>query len=112
MRSASGIMAAGLPMERPPGEAHIATTTAMDEVNQIMPTTKRKPATVGEILVEEFMQPMSLTQAALAAAMGMQRKHVNELSESHFLEAHRWLVMRALRRRHEYGRALDSSAWL
>jgi antitoxin HigA-1 len=44
-----------------------------------MLTTKRKPATVGEILVEEFMQPMGLTQAALAEAMGVQRKHVNEL---------------------------------
>ena len=41
--------------------------------------TKRKPATVGEILVEEFMRPMSLTQHALAEAMGVQRKHVNEL---------------------------------
>jgi addiction module HigA family antidote len=44
-----------------------------------MLTTKRKPAPVGEILVEEFMQPMGLTQAALALAMGVQRKHVNEL---------------------------------
>jgi len=44
-----------------------------------MLTTKRKPATVGEILVEEFMQPMGLTQTALAEAMGVQRKHVNEL---------------------------------
>ncbi len=44
-----------------------------------MLTTKRKPARIGEILIEEFMQPMSLTQAALAAAMGVQRKHVNEL---------------------------------
>jgi addiction module HigA family antidote len=41
--------------------------------------TTRKPATVGEILVEEFMQPLGLTQAALADAMGVQRKHVNEL---------------------------------
>jgi antitoxin HigA-1 len=41
--------------------------------------TKRKPATVAEILVEEFMTPMALTQAALAQAMGVQRKHVNEL---------------------------------
>ena len=41
--------------------------------------TKRKPATVDEILIEEFMQPMGLTQAALAEAMGVQRKHVNEL---------------------------------
>lgn len=41
--------------------------------------TKRKPATVGEILVEEFMKPLGLTQVALAAAMGVPRKHVNEL---------------------------------
>lgn len=41
--------------------------------------TKRKPATVAEILVEEFMAPMALTQTALAQAMGVQRKHVNEL---------------------------------
>ncbi|ULJ72405.1 HigA family addiction module antitoxin [Rhizobium gallicum] len=41
--------------------------------------TKRKPATVGEILREEFMQPLDLTQAVLAEAMGVQRKHVNEL---------------------------------
>jgi addiction module HigA family antidote len=41
--------------------------------------TKRKPASVGEILIEEFMGPMGLTQGALAEAMGVQRKHVNEL---------------------------------
>ncbi len=41
--------------------------------------TKRKPASVGEILVEEFMKPMGLTQGALAQAMGVPRKHVNEL---------------------------------
>jgi addiction module HigA family antidote len=44
-----------------------------------MLTTQRKPATVGEILVEEFMKPLGLTQAGLAEAMGVQRKHVNEL---------------------------------
>jgi addiction module HigA family antidote len=44
-----------------------------------MLTTKRKPASVGEILTEEFMEPMGLTQGALAKAMGVQRKHVNEL---------------------------------
>ena len=44
----------------------------------MIPTT-RKPATVGEILVEEFIQPMGLTQTSLAAAMGVPRKHVNEL---------------------------------
>ena len=41
--------------------------------------TKRKPASVSEILVQEFMEPMGLTQSALAKAMGVQRKHVNEL---------------------------------
>lgn len=44
-----------------------------------MLVTKRKPASVGEILMEEFMQPMGLTQGVLAEAMGVQRKHVNEL---------------------------------
>jgi addiction module HigA family antidote len=41
--------------------------------------TGRKPATVGEILVEEFLVPMQLSQGALAEAMGVARKHVNEL---------------------------------
>ena len=41
--------------------------------------TKRKPASVGEILTQEFIEPMELTQGALAEAMGVQRKHVNEL---------------------------------
>src|SRR5205085_5105813 len=44
-----------------------------------MLTTKRKPASVGEILVEEFMEPLGLTQGDLAEAMGVPRKHVNEL---------------------------------
>jgi addiction module HigA family antidote len=44
-----------------------------------MLTTKRKPMSVGEILIEEFMRPMGLTQAALAEAMGVARKDVNEL---------------------------------
>ena len=44
-----------------------------------MLATARKPATAGEILTEEFMEPMGLTQTALAEAMGVPRKHVNEL---------------------------------
>ena len=44
-----------------------------------MSMTKRKPTTVGEMLIEEFMEPLGLTQGALAEAMGVQRKHVNEL---------------------------------
>lgn len=41
--------------------------------------TKRKPVSVGEILTAEFLEPLGLTQGALAEAMGVQRKHVNEL---------------------------------
>jgi len=44
-----------------------------------MLTTKRKPVTVGEMLIEEFMKPLELTQSALAEAMGVQRRLVNEL---------------------------------
>ena len=42
----------------------------------------RQPVSIGEILVEEFMLPMKLTQGALAEAMGVQRKLVNELCKS------------------------------
>ncbi len=41
--------------------------------------TERKPVSVGEMLVEEFLRPFGLTQSSLAAAMGVPRKHVNEL---------------------------------
>lgn len=41
--------------------------------------TKHKPATIGEILIEDFMRPIGLTEGALADAMGVQRQHVNEL---------------------------------
>ena len=44
--------------------------------------TKRKPATVGAILVEEFLGPMGLSQQALADAMGVQRKHVNSCARA------------------------------
>ena len=41
--------------------------------------TKRKPVSVGEMLEEEFMKPLKLTQTALAQAMGVERRLVNEL---------------------------------
>ncbi|MCC6589573.1 MAG: HigA family addiction module antidote protein [Bryobacterales bacterium] len=44
-----------------------------------MLNTKRKLATVGQILREEFLDPMGLTQGIVAQAMGVPRKHVNEL---------------------------------
>ena len=44
-----------------------------------MLNTKRKPVTVGEMLIEEFMDPLNLTQTELAKKTGLPRKHVNEL---------------------------------
>jgi addiction module HigA family antidote len=44
-----------------------------------MMLTTRKPAGIGEILTEEFLGPMGLTQGQLAKAMGVPRKHANEL---------------------------------
>jgi addiction module HigA family antidote len=44
-----------------------------------MRMTIRQPVGVGEILEEEFMKPLGLTQGALAQALGVPRKHVNEL---------------------------------
>ena len=44
-----------------------------------MLTTERKPVTAGEMLVEEFLTPLELTQGALADVMGVQRKLVNEI---------------------------------
>jgi len=41
--------------------------------------TKRKPVTVGEMLTEEFMEPMAITQGDLAEALGVSRKMANEL---------------------------------
>jgi antitoxin HigA-1 len=41
--------------------------------------SKRAPVPVGEILTEEFLLPLGLTQQALADAMAVPRKHVSEL---------------------------------
>ena len=44
-----------------------------------MMMTERRPVGVGKILEEEFLDPLDLTQGQLAEAMGVPRKHVNEL---------------------------------
>ncbi len=44
-----------------------------------MNITKRKPVGVEEMLTEEFLQPVGITQGQLAEAMGVSRKTVNEL---------------------------------
>ncbi|WP_035693689.1 HigA family addiction module antitoxin [Azospirillum halopraeferens] len=41
--------------------------------------TARSPDSVGQILVEEFLEPLGITQGQLAEALGVPRKHVNEL---------------------------------
>ncbi len=38
-----------------------------------MLATKRKPASVGEMIETEFLTPMAATQGQLAAAMGVPR---------------------------------------
>ena len=44
-----------------------------------MNITKRQPVSVGEIITEEFLVPLDLTQGQLADAVGVSRKTVNEL---------------------------------
>jgi addiction module HigA family antidote len=41
--------------------------------------TKRKPATPAEILTEEFMEPLGISQTELSERTGLPRKHINEL---------------------------------
>ncbi len=41
--------------------------------------TKRQPVSVGEMMAEEFMKPLEITQGRLASAMGVSRRTVNEL---------------------------------
>ena len=57
--------------------ASISMITVIAEVFHV--DDKAQAGDCGEILVQEFMEPMALTQTALAKAMGVQRKHVNEL---------------------------------
>ena len=44
-----------------------------------MNITKRQPVSVGEMITEEFLSPLGLTQGKLAEAMGVSRRTVNEL---------------------------------
>jgi addiction module HigA family antidote len=40
---------------------------------------KRRPVSVGDVLKKDFMEPLGLTQTALAKTMGVERRLVNEL---------------------------------
>ena len=44
-----------------------------------MNITKRQPVSVGEMITEEYLVPLGITQGQLAEAMGVSRKTVNEL---------------------------------
>ena len=41
--------------------------------------TRHKPVAVGEMLFEEFMKPLAVTQGQLAKAMGVSRRTINEI---------------------------------
>jgi addiction module HigA family antidote len=41
--------------------------------------TKRRPTTPGEMLVEEFLKPLSLTQTAFARRIGVTHARLNEI---------------------------------
>ncbi|PCJ36240.1 MAG: addiction module antidote protein, HigA family [Cellvibrionales bacterium] len=44
-----------------------------------MNITKRQPVSAGEMITEEYLVPLGITQGQLAQAMGVSRKTVNEL---------------------------------
>jgi addiction module HigA family antidote len=41
--------------------------------------TTRQPVSVGEMITDEYLEPLRITQGKLAQAMGVSRKTVNEL---------------------------------
>jgi len=47
-----------------------------------MNITKRKPFTPGEILFEEFMQPLNLTPEQVADRIGVPVQRINEIVNS------------------------------
>lgn len=44
-----------------------------------MDTKTAEPTSVGEMLVEEFLKPMNITQQQLANAMGLSRKVIGQI---------------------------------
>ena len=50
-----------------------------DETNETMKTRKLPPIHPGEILREEFMKPHGLSQNALARALGVPPRRINEI---------------------------------
>ncbi|MHB8258406.1 MAG: HigA family addiction module antitoxin [Acidiferrobacterales bacterium] len=48
-----------------------------------MANQERKPFSPGEILKEEFMEPLGLTQEELAKRLGISRRRINEVIRGH-----------------------------
>lgn len=44
-----------------------------------MAEEKLKPIHPGEVLLEEFLKPMSISQASLAASVGVPSRHISEI---------------------------------
>jgi len=44
-----------------------------------MDTNTREPTTIGEMLTEEFLRPMGISQKQLAAVMHLSRKTINDV---------------------------------
>ena len=44
-----------------------------------MTNTEHRPVSVGEMITEEFLIPLDITQGQLAKAMGVSRRTVNEI---------------------------------
>jgi hypothetical protein len=74
-------LALGLSMERAARRSYgpVSRQSHISLMGRQMIMTKRKSVSVGEMLREEFMRPLGLTQTALAEAMGVERRLVNEL---------------------------------
>ncbi len=45
-----------------------------------MPKSRLEPIHPGEVLVEEFLKPMGLSQSRLALAMGVPPRRINEIA--------------------------------
>jgi addiction module HigA family antidote len=57
----------------------IWTTMIIKDDSNDMIITKRQPVSVGEIIKEEYLEPLKITQEQLARAMGVSRRTVNDI---------------------------------
>ena len=68
------------PIARRPGLRVDRIDGAIGEANH--DHDQAQAATIGEVLVEQFMALLNVTQGDLAQAIGVPRKHVNELCDN------------------------------